>query len=119
MKHALMSPIFPDVVAEWAAAPEPIKARPAGLPPASRRFSPDFKLIDCSARSESFDRTREPWRHNMTKPAFTGSGTGVFAFGIFSYAIFFAVFLYGIGFIGGFFTPTTLDGAPTGPVGKA
>ena len=55
----------------------------------------------------------------MTNPDLSKSGTGVFAFGILSYAVFFAVFLYAIGFIGGFFTPTTLDGTPTGPVGKA
>lgn len=55
----------------------------------------------------------------MTKPTTTGSGTAVFAFGILSYAVFFAVFLYAIGFIGGFFTPTTLDGVPTAPLGKA
>jgi len=55
----------------------------------------------------------------MTNSKATTSGTGVFAFGIFSYAVFFAVFLYGVGFIGGFFTPTTLDGAPTGSIGNA
>jgi protein-S-isoprenylcysteine O-methyltransferase Ste14 len=47
------------------------------------------------------------------------SGAGVFAFGILSYGVFFAVFLYAIGFIGGFFTPTTLDGTPMRPVGEA
>jgi protein-S-isoprenylcysteine O-methyltransferase Ste14 len=36
----------------------------------------------------------------------------IFFYGIASYAIFFAVFLYGIGFIGGFLTPTMLDAAP-------
>jgi protein-S-isoprenylcysteine O-methyltransferase Ste14 len=55
----------------------------------------------------------------MTNPSDTKSGTGVFAFGILSYGVFFAVFLYAIGFIGGFFTPTMLDGAPEGPVGRA
>ena len=44
---------------------------------------------------------------------------GIFIYGIVSYAIFFAVFLYGIGFIGGFITPTTLDGVPTSGVGRA
>ena len=33
------------------------------------------------------------------------SRMGIFIYGIVSYAIFFAVFLYGIGFIGGFLTP--------------
>jgi methanethiol S-methyltransferase len=44
---------------------------------------------------------------------------GIFAFGVLSYAVFFAVFLYAIGFVGGFLTPTTLDGAPRGPVLQA
>jgi protein-S-isoprenylcysteine O-methyltransferase Ste14 len=39
-----------------------------------------------------------------------------FIYGLVSYAVFFAVFLYGIGFIGGFLTPTMLDGAPTRPL---
>ncbi len=38
------------------------------------------------------------------------SRMGIFAYGILSYLVFFAVFLYGIGFIGGFFTPTRLHG---------
>jgi protein-S-isoprenylcysteine O-methyltransferase Ste14 len=41
------------------------------------------------------------------------------AYGIFSYAVFFAVFLYAIGFIGGFMTPTSLDGPPTRPLVEA
>jgi protein-S-isoprenylcysteine O-methyltransferase Ste14 len=40
------------------------------------------------------------------------SRIGIFAYGVFSYAAFFAVFLYGIGFIGGFLTPTSLDSVP-------
>jgi protein-S-isoprenylcysteine O-methyltransferase Ste14 len=47
------------------------------------------------------------------------SRIAIFIYGIVSYAIFFAVFLYGIGFIGGFITPTTLDGAPTRSIGYA
>jgi protein-S-isoprenylcysteine O-methyltransferase Ste14 len=47
------------------------------------------------------------------------SRSGIFAFGILSYAIFLAVFLYGIGFIGGFLTPTMLDGPPGVPLGRA
>jgi methanethiol S-methyltransferase len=47
------------------------------------------------------------------------SRIGIFAFGVISYLIFFAVFVYGIGFIGGFLTPTSLDGAPTAPLGYA
>src|SRR5579871_1000050 len=37
---------------------------------------------------------------------------GIFAFGVTSYLVFFAVFLYSVGFIGGFVTPTSLDAAP-------
>ncbi len=40
------------------------------------------------------------------------SRIAIFSYGILSYLVFFAVFLYGIGFIGGFLTPTSLDGVP-------
>ena len=40
------------------------------------------------------------------------SRIAIFLYGVISYLVFFAVFLYGIGFIGGFLTPTMLDGAP-------
>jgi protein-S-isoprenylcysteine O-methyltransferase Ste14 len=40
------------------------------------------------------------------------SRISIFLYGVVSYLVFFAVFLYGIGFIGGFFTPTLLDGVP-------
>jgi protein-S-isoprenylcysteine O-methyltransferase Ste14 len=43
----------------------------------------------------------------------------IFVYGIVSYAVFLAVFAYGVGFIGGFITPTTLDGAPSVPLGQA
>lgn len=49
----------------------------------------------------------------------TQSGTGAFLYGIFSYGLFLAVFLYAIGFIGGFLTPTILDGEATRPVLEA
>lgn len=39
-----------------------------------------------------------------------------FAYGIFSYLIFFGTFLYAIGFIGNFGVPTTLDGLAVEPV---
>jgi protein-S-isoprenylcysteine O-methyltransferase Ste14 len=44
---------------------------------------------------------------------------GIFLYGILSYAVFFAVFLYGVGFIGGFITPTSLDALPSGSVTHA
>ena len=47
------------------------------------------------------------------------SGAWGFVFGILSYGAFFAVFLYAIGFIGGFLTPTTLNGPPRRPLGQA
>jgi protein-S-isoprenylcysteine O-methyltransferase Ste14 len=47
------------------------------------------------------------------------SRIGVFLYGVLCYAIFLAVFLYGIGFIGGFATPTLLDGAPHRPLVEA
>jgi protein-S-isoprenylcysteine O-methyltransferase Ste14 len=43
----------------------------------------------------------------------------ILAYGIVSYALFFGTFLYGIGFIGGFITPTKLDGAPVGSTAAA
>src|SRR5215470_10117609 len=43
----------------------------------------------------------------------------VFVYGVACYALFLAVFLYAIGFIGGFAVPTRLDGAGTDPLGKA
>jgi methanethiol S-methyltransferase len=43
----------------------------------------------------------------------------VFLYGIFSYLVFLGVFVYAIGFIGGFMTPTMLDGIPTRPLGEA
>jgi protein-S-isoprenylcysteine O-methyltransferase Ste14 len=39
-----------------------------------------------------------------------------FAYGLVSYVIFLATFLYAIAFVGGFFVPTRLDGAPSGPL---
>jgi methanethiol S-methyltransferase len=43
----------------------------------------------------------------------------VFLFGVVSYVLFLATFLYAIGFVGGFVVPTTLDGERTAPLGTA
>ncbi|HEX6094971.1 MAG TPA: isoprenylcysteine carboxylmethyltransferase family protein [Thermoanaerobaculia bacterium] len=43
---------------------------------------------------------------------------GFFAYGLVCYAIFFATFLYAIGFIGGFVVPTTLDGPARVPLAQ-
>lgn len=47
------------------------------------------------------------------------SRIGIFVYGVVCYLIFLAVFLYGIGFIGGFLTATSLDGIPAAPLGQA
>ena len=47
------------------------------------------------------------------------SRTLIFVYGILCYAISLAVFVYGMGFIVGFQTPTTLDGAPGRPLAQA
>ena len=47
------------------------------------------------------------------------SRVGIFLYGVACYLVFFGVFLYAVGFIGGFITPTTLDGAPRRPFGEA
>jgi protein-S-isoprenylcysteine O-methyltransferase Ste14 len=43
----------------------------------------------------------------------------VFAYGVLSYALFLATFLYAVGFIGGFAVPTRLDGATRDPLAVA
>ena len=47
------------------------------------------------------------------------SRIGIFIYGLACYAVFLVVFLYAVGFIGGFWTPTMLDGVPTLPLGTA
>src|SRR5690349_11064332 len=47
------------------------------------------------------------------------SGMGALAYGILSYGLMLAVFIYSIGFIGGFLTPTSLDGPASGPLWRA
>jgi protein-S-isoprenylcysteine O-methyltransferase Ste14 len=55
----------------------------------------------------------------MIEAPFRRSGTPAFLYGLFSYAVFLAVFVYAIGFIGGFLTPTILDGEPRRPLLEA
>jgi methanethiol S-methyltransferase len=47
------------------------------------------------------------------------SRIAIVAYGVFCYVIFLAVFVYGVGFIGGFLTPTSLDGVPVSTLGHA
>lgn len=47
------------------------------------------------------------------------SRVGTMIYSVLCYAVFLAVFLYAIGFVGGFLTPTLLDGAPSRPLGEA
>ncbi len=47
------------------------------------------------------------------------SRIGTLVYSFVCYAAFLAVFLYAIGFIDGFLTPTSLDGPPKGSLGKA
>lgn len=43
----------------------------------------------------------------------------VLMYGLAAYSLFFGIFLYSIGFVGGFLTPTTLDGPLQGSIGTA
>lgn len=47
------------------------------------------------------------------------SRIGTLVYSFVCYVVFLVVFVYAIGFIDGFMTPTSLDGAPTRPLGQA
>lgn len=47
------------------------------------------------------------------------SRVAVLLYGLFAYAVFFATFLYAVGFIGGFLVPKTIDGVPATSLGLA
>jgi protein-S-isoprenylcysteine O-methyltransferase Ste14 len=55
----------------------------------------------------------------MDRSNISRSGSAALLYGIASYGVFLGVFVYAIGFIGGFLTPTRLDGTPSRPFWQA
>jgi protein-S-isoprenylcysteine O-methyltransferase Ste14 len=55
----------------------------------------------------------------MDRSNLSRSGTAALLYGIASYGVFLGVFVYAVGFIGGFLTPTRLDGTPGRPFWQA
>jgi protein-S-isoprenylcysteine O-methyltransferase Ste14 len=55
----------------------------------------------------------------MDRSNISRSGTAALLYGIASYGVFLGVFVYAVGFVGGFLTPTRLDGAPSRPFWQA
>jgi len=47
------------------------------------------------------------------------SRVGIFLYGVMSYLAMLVALVYAMGFVGGFFTPTSLDAAPTRPLSEA
>jgi protein-S-isoprenylcysteine O-methyltransferase Ste14 len=55
----------------------------------------------------------------MNRSTSSKAGAAALLYGIATYGVFLGVFIYAVGFIGGFLTPTRLDGAPTRPFWQA
>src|SRR5688500_3387888 len=98
--------------ARWACPSASASARSASVSAATQQAMRSTKpSIGSAWHSNQPELTRH---QEMVMSRF-----GVFLYGLVSYALFLAVFVYAIGFIGGFYTPTSLDGAPGRPLIEA